>query len=239
MSANRRRAGASFSNVGDNYRKQMTLDPKNSELVEINSIVKSATVNESAARQSWTSKMLCGGLCSVLKKVNEEAAELVIAACAQTKKDTIMESADLIYHIILLLRPLGISFESLMLILKQQANVKARVCSLGVLQGLAVRFYNRIAAARNEQLLKGLKAESVISTIVYKLYTDLSHLTFLSTRIGISSFVSVSEIKNSIYNILFSTLLILYYKDVEYQCVVDELYRRLDLKKKAKMNIAK
>ncbi|ATY93526.1 Phosphoribosyl-ATP pyrophosphatase [Candidatus Hodgkinia cicadicola] len=238
-SIKREYAIASFTDSEDNYKKEMILDSKNAELKAIDSIVRSAVVNKFTIKRSWTSKMLHGGLCSILKKVNEETAELVIAVCAQTDKHAIMESADLIYHIILLLRPLNISFESLMSILAKQAGLETKVYSLGALKGLAVYHYNRAVEAHNRQLSEGFKVESVVSTIVYKLYTNLSRLTFLSVRTGVSTFVSALEIKNAIYNMLFSILLILYYKNVNYQCVVDELYKRVNVRKDDTLSVTK
>ena len=54
--------------------------------------------------KSYTSDLLSQGIDRVSQKVGEEASELIIASLAETKKEIINESADLIYHWLLLLK---------------------------------------------------------------------------------------------------------------------------------------
>ncbi len=53
--------------------------------------------------ESWTAKLLEKGTARIAKKVGEEATEVVIASLAERKKDLVAESADLIYHLLVLL----------------------------------------------------------------------------------------------------------------------------------------
>ncbi len=53
---------------------------------------------------SYTYKTLEKGIKRASQKVGEEASELIIASLAETKKEIINESADLIYHWLLLLK---------------------------------------------------------------------------------------------------------------------------------------
>ena len=53
---------------------------------------------------SYTYKTLEKGIKKASQKVGEEASELIIASLAETKKEIINESADLIYHWLLLLK---------------------------------------------------------------------------------------------------------------------------------------
>ena len=53
---------------------------------------------------SYTYKILEKGIKKASQKVGEEASELIIASLAETKKEIINESADLIYHWLLLLK---------------------------------------------------------------------------------------------------------------------------------------
>ncbi len=53
---------------------------------------------------SHTYQILEKGIKKASQKVGEEASELIIASLAETKKEIINESADLIYHWLLLLR---------------------------------------------------------------------------------------------------------------------------------------
>jgi len=52
--------------------------------------------------QSHTAKLLAGGTGCIGKKVGEEAVEVVIAALDGGKEDLVNESADLLYHLLVL-----------------------------------------------------------------------------------------------------------------------------------------
>ena len=57
---------------------------------------------------SYTKGMLEQGINKVAKKLGEEASELIIATLAETKKEVVGESADLLYHWLLLLKASGV-----------------------------------------------------------------------------------------------------------------------------------
>lgn len=57
-----------------------------------------------SASISYTRKLLDAGIEKCAKKLGEEATETVIAATAGTKEQTIAESADLLYHLLVLLK---------------------------------------------------------------------------------------------------------------------------------------
>ena len=52
--------------------------------------------------ESYVAKMHGKGINKIAQKVGEEAAEVIIAALAETRKDVINESADLLFHLSLL-----------------------------------------------------------------------------------------------------------------------------------------
>jgi len=52
--------------------------------------------------QSHTAKLFAGGTGHIGKKVGEEAVEVVIAALDGGKEDLVNESADLLYHLLVL-----------------------------------------------------------------------------------------------------------------------------------------
>ena len=54
--------------------------------------------------QSWTAKLVAAGMPKAAKKLGEEAVETVIAATAQGRGELISESADLLYHLMVVLR---------------------------------------------------------------------------------------------------------------------------------------
>ena len=58
---------------------------------------------------SYTNTLLNAGYEKVAQKVGEEAVELIVAAGKQGRRRTIEESADLIYHMFVLLVQQGVS----------------------------------------------------------------------------------------------------------------------------------
>ena len=65
------------------------------------------------AEGSYTCYLFEKGLDKILKKVGEEASEVIIAAKADDKKETIYEIADLTYHALVLMAQMGISLEEI------------------------------------------------------------------------------------------------------------------------------
>ena len=63
---------------------------------------------------SYTTYLFEKGLDKILKKVGEESTEVIIAAKAEDKKETIYEIADLTYHVMVLMIQAGISLEDIM-----------------------------------------------------------------------------------------------------------------------------
>ncbi|MBV8184065.1 MAG: phosphoribosyl-ATP diphosphatase [Hyphomicrobiales bacterium] len=57
---------------------------------------------------SWTAKLIAKGPARVAKKLGEEAVETVIAALENDRQALIGESADLLYHLLVLLRARGV-----------------------------------------------------------------------------------------------------------------------------------
>ena len=60
---------------------------------------------------SWTAKLLAGGPEAAAKKVGEESAETIIAALTQDKAALAAESADLLYHLLVLWAAKGVAPE--------------------------------------------------------------------------------------------------------------------------------
>lgn len=58
---------------------------------------------------SYTTYLFEKGIDKILKKVGEESTEVIIAAKADDKKETIYEVADLAYHIMVMMTEMGIS----------------------------------------------------------------------------------------------------------------------------------
>ncbi len=74
----------------------------------------------------------------------------------------------------------------------------------------------------------GRKAESSINVMVGNLHHAVFCLTFVSIRFGISAYVDIDTIYRPVSNILVCLMVLLCYRRLSYQGVVDELYIRMD-----------
>ena len=64
--------------------------------------------------QSWTAKLVAGGMERAAKKLGEEAVETVIAALGTDTKAVVSESADLLYHWLVVLAIAGVPLSDVM-----------------------------------------------------------------------------------------------------------------------------
>ena len=62
---------------------------------------------------SYTTYLFEKGIDKILKKIGEECTEVIIAAKAEDKKETVYEIADLAYHVMVLMVEAGISLEDI------------------------------------------------------------------------------------------------------------------------------
>lgn len=70
-------------------------------LLELYEVVRDRKLNPKPG--SYTSKLMSGGLNSILKKIGEETAELIAAAKGGPDRELIHEVADVLYHVMVLL----------------------------------------------------------------------------------------------------------------------------------------
>jgi|SRR5690349_2186984 len=63
------------------------------------------------AEKSYTRKLLDKGIGHCAKKLGEEAVETALAAVAEDRERLIAETADLLYHLIVVLQARGVGFE--------------------------------------------------------------------------------------------------------------------------------
>ncbi len=73
---------------------------------------------------SYTARLWKRGLNKIAQKVGEEATEVVIAALAQDKAALAEESADLLYHLLLLWQARGITPTQVYRVLAKRAAAK-------------------------------------------------------------------------------------------------------------------
>ncbi len=103
------------------------------------------------AKSSYTAKLLAGGVQACAKKFGEEAVEAVIAATAQGAKELTAESADVLYHLLVLWAAAGITPD------------KNIICYCGTSrEGSLLRFYlKHVAGYPNVRLYEGAWKEYV------------------------------------------------------------------------------
>jgi phosphoribosyl-ATP pyrophosphohydrolase/phosphoribosyl-AMP cyclohydrolase len=72
---------------------------------------------------SYTTKLFTGGVDRIGKKIGEEAAEMIIAAKNANDQELTWETADFLYHALVLLTNQGVSLEMVMTELERRHNV--------------------------------------------------------------------------------------------------------------------
>lgn len=77
---------------------------------------------ESPEEGSYTTYLFNKGKEKILKKVGEEATEVVISALGNSKDEQVNETCDLLYHVIVIMVELGIPLEDVDRELKNRTN---------------------------------------------------------------------------------------------------------------------
>jgi phosphoribosyl-AMP cyclohydrolase / phosphoribosyl-ATP pyrophosphohydrolase len=84
-----------------------------------------ATITERAAAdpsESWTARLLAEGLKRVAQKVGEEGVETALAGVAGPDSELASETADLVYHLLVLLRARNMVFQDVLDVLARRAK---------------------------------------------------------------------------------------------------------------------
>ena len=71
---------------------------------------------------SWTAKLLSSGMGHCAKKMGEEAVETVIAATSGSKQELRDETADLLYHLLVVLKAGDVSLEEVLTELERRTS---------------------------------------------------------------------------------------------------------------------
>jgi phosphoribosyl-ATP pyrophosphohydrolase len=72
---------------------------------------------------SYTAKLLANGPDSILKKIGEESAELIMAAKDGKRLNIVWESTDVIYHIMVLLAFHGLGIEDVLQEMRRREGI--------------------------------------------------------------------------------------------------------------------
>ncbi len=88
---------------------------KEEKFTEILKYLEDAIDKKSSSKDnnSYIYKLSQQGLNRITQKFGEEAVEVIIAAVSNNKQDLIYETADLVFHLIILLRRKNISIEDI------------------------------------------------------------------------------------------------------------------------------
>ncbi len=76
--------------------------------------------NKELPDNSYVTKLLKNGKVEIANKLGEEAVETITAYLAQEKKEIIEESADLVFHLLVLLQSSNLSFEDVLQVLEKR-----------------------------------------------------------------------------------------------------------------------
>jgi phosphoribosyl-AMP cyclohydrolase / phosphoribosyl-ATP pyrophosphohydrolase len=76
---------------------------------------------------SYTTYLFEKGIDKILKKIGEESAEVIIAAVKGDKEETVYELGDLLYHSMVLMAEIGITYEELVRELAKRHVVDSKV----------------------------------------------------------------------------------------------------------------
>ena len=82
--------------------------------------------DKSKEKKSYTKALLKSGKNKIAQKVSEESSELIIDYLNGSKKRTIEEASDLIYHLFVLLHSKNIKLEDIKKELKSRRNVRQK-----------------------------------------------------------------------------------------------------------------
>ncbi|RZL11846.1 MAG: bifunctional phosphoribosyl-AMP cyclohydrolase/phosphoribosyl-ATP diphosphatase HisIE [Hymenobacter sp.] len=94
--------------------------PAISLLAELDRLIEQRRQHPAAEPGSYTVRLFEKGLARIAQKVGEEAVETIIDAMAGNKAGLAGEAADLMYHLLVLLRASGSSLQELLAVLRQR-----------------------------------------------------------------------------------------------------------------------
>lgn len=80
----------------------------------------SARAADADAQASYTARLLAKGVKRTAQKVGEEGVETALAATAGDKQETASEAADLLYHLLVLLKAADVPLEDVLAVLRDR-----------------------------------------------------------------------------------------------------------------------
>ncbi len=95
-------------------------DARGDALAELDRLI--ATREADRPEGSYTTKLFEGGVRRIAQKVGEEGVETALAGVAQSDAELLGESADLLYHLLVLLRSRGLGLADALAVLERRAR---------------------------------------------------------------------------------------------------------------------
>jgi phosphoribosyl-ATP pyrophosphohydrolase len=92
-----------------------------SELEELQQLIESK--KDSDPSLSYTAKLFSQGIEEIQKKFGEESIELIIASSQDNKKNVINESADVLYHLLVLLSEKSVTLKEVISELERRSGM--------------------------------------------------------------------------------------------------------------------
>ncbi len=86
------------------------------------------------SKQSYTAKLLKRGPAKIAKKLGEEAVEVAISAAQNNREEVVLESADLLFHLLVLWQAMGIAPSDIMAELERrqsQSGIEEKASRMG------------------------------------------------------------------------------------------------------------
>jgi phosphoribosyl-ATP pyrophosphohydrolase len=78
--------------------------------------------SQAPADESWTARLVAGGQAKAAKKLGEEAIETVMAAVVNDRENLTYEAADLLYHLMVVLKIADIPLQDVLGELEKRTN---------------------------------------------------------------------------------------------------------------------
>jgi phosphoribosyl-ATP pyrophosphohydrolase len=94
---------------------------RNDILQKLEAVIKTRKYGD--VEKSYIAKLLGKGRKKITQKVGEEAVELCIAASHHNREEAILESADLIFHMLVLWSDMDIKLEDVLNVLEEREGI--------------------------------------------------------------------------------------------------------------------
>lgn len=91
---------------------------KTNFIVELEGVIADRLANPTAG--SYTANLAAAGTKRIAQKLGEEAVELALASVSGDRQETLNEAADLVYHLLVLLREQNISLDDVAAVLEKR-----------------------------------------------------------------------------------------------------------------------